>query len=136
MATGTKRPDSGGRAGSLEPDGRAPQGVPVAQLTYSEASQELDGIIVDLEEGLVDVDLLVERLQRATDIVDELDRRLRGTRLRVEELVPRLESIGQDADGVLDDQDDEDGADDQDDDQDGAEEDGAEEDGAGPPGLF
>ncbi len=132
MATGTKRPDGGGRAGSLEPDGRAPQGVPVAQLTYSEASQELDGIIVELEEGLVDVDLLVERLQRATDIVDELDRRLRGTRLRVEELVPRLESIGQDADGVLDDQDDEDGAE-----EDGADDqDGAEEDGAGPPGLF
>jgi hypothetical protein len=35
-------------------------------------------------------------LQRATDIVDELDRRLRRTRMQVEELVPRLEAIGQD----------------------------------------
>jgi hypothetical protein len=35
----------------------------------------------------------------ATEIVDELDRRLRRTRMRVEELVPRLESIGQ-ADAV------------------------------------
>ncbi|MGC8463434.1 MAG: hypothetical protein ACP5P9_07190, partial [Acidimicrobiales bacterium] len=95
MATGTKRPDGGGRAGSVEEETGVARGLPVAQLTYSEASQELDGIIMELEEGLVDVDLLVERLQRATDIVDELDRRLRGTRLRVEELVPRLESIGQ-----------------------------------------
>ena len=45
--------------------------------------------------GVVDVDRLVEQLERATDIVDELDRRLRRTRMRVEELVPRLEAIGQ-----------------------------------------
>jgi hypothetical protein len=30
--------------------------------------------------------------------VDELDRRLRRTRMRVEELVPRLEAIGQEGD--------------------------------------
>ena len=44
---------------------------------------------------MIDVDRLVEQLERATDIVDELDRRLRRTRMQVEELVPRLEAIGQ-----------------------------------------
>jgi hypothetical protein len=44
---------------------------------------------------VIDVDRLVDQLQRATDIVDELDRRLRRTRMQVEELVPRLEAIGQ-----------------------------------------
>ena len=44
---------------------------------------------------MVDVDRLVTRLERATEIVDELDKRLRGTRMRVDELVPRLESAAQ-----------------------------------------
>jgi len=70
------------------------QGVEVAELSYSEAGQELDAIIGEFEAGAIDVDLLVERLQRATSIVDELDRRLRRTRMQVEELVPRLEAIG------------------------------------------
>jgi exodeoxyribonuclease VII small subunit len=100
MAASTKRPNGDAGAAAPGPDGSAP-GVPVAELAYADASQELDDIVAELEEGLVDVDVLVERLQRATDIVDELDRRLRGTRLRVEELVPRLESIGQEADDEL-----------------------------------
>ncbi len=48
---------------------------------------------------MIDVDRLVDQLERATEIVDELDRRLRRTRMQVEELVPRLEAIGQVDDG-------------------------------------
>jgi exodeoxyribonuclease VII small subunit len=75
--------------------------TPVAELSYSDAGAELDGIIDEFETGVVDVDRLVDQLERATEIVDELDRRLRRTRMRVEELVPRLEAIGTDdaADG-------------------------------------
>ena len=68
----------------------------VADLSYSDAGAELDGIIEEFETGVVDVDRLVDQLERATEIVDELDRRLRRTRMRVEELVPRLEAIGTD----------------------------------------
>ena len=67
-------------------------GVPVSELTYTEASQELDSIVEFFEQREVDVDQLVARLERATAIVDELDRRLRRTRAQVEDLVPRLES--------------------------------------------
>jgi exodeoxyribonuclease VII small subunit len=63
-------------------------------LSYADAGAELDGIVEELEAGVVDVDRLVARLERATGIVDELDRRLRRTRMQVEELVPRLEAIG------------------------------------------
>ena len=42
----------------------------------------------------VDVDQLVAKLERATAIVDELDRRIRRTRAQVEELVPKLEAVG------------------------------------------
>ena len=73
------------------------QSTAVAELSYSDAGSELDGIIEEFETGVVDVDRLVDQLERATEIVDELDRRLRQTRMRVEELVPRLEAIGQDA---------------------------------------
>jgi hypothetical protein len=36
---------------------------------------------------------LVARLERATALIDELDRRLRHTRTQVEELVPRLDAL-------------------------------------------
>src|ERR1035437_1356556 len=79
------------------------QGVAVAELSYSEAGQELDAIIGEFEAGALDVDLLVERLQRAPSLVDELARRLRRPRMQVEELVPRLEAIGRsDADTASD----------------------------------
>ena len=62
----------------------------MADLSYTEASRELDEIVAFFEQREVDVDQLVARLERATAIVDELDRRLRRTRAQVEELVPRL----------------------------------------------
>jgi exodeoxyribonuclease VII small subunit len=68
--------------------------VPVDQLSYTEASRELDGIVDFFEQREVDVDVLVTRLERATALIDELDKRLRKTRAQVEELVPRLESLG------------------------------------------
>jgi hypothetical protein len=37
--------------------------------------------------------VLVTRLERATELIDELDRRLRRTRAQVEELVPRLDAL-------------------------------------------
>ena len=69
-----------------------PDDQPVAELSYTEASRELDEIVAFFEQGDLDVDQLVGRLERATAIVDELDRRLRRTRAQVEALVPRLEA--------------------------------------------
>lgn len=73
-----------------EKDPRSKNPVPVADLSYTDASRELDVIVAFFEGRDVDVDQLVARLERATAIVDELDRRLRRTRAQVEELVPRL----------------------------------------------
>lgn len=75
----------------------APAAVPVDQLTYTEASRELDAIVDFFEQREVDVDVLVTRLERATALIDELDKRLRHTRTQVEELVPRLESLAAEA---------------------------------------
>jgi len=70
--------------------------VPVGDLGYADASDELDAIIAELEGGVIDVDLLEVRLRRAVEIVEELDRRIRGARERVGSLLPRLEAVGQD----------------------------------------
>lgn len=71
---------------------------PVSDLGYAEAAGELDGIIRELDQGLVDVDLLETRFRRAIEIVEELDRRVHGARQRVDELLPRLERLSDDAD--------------------------------------
>jgi exodeoxyribonuclease VII small subunit len=73
---------------------RGGEAVPVGELSYTEASRELDAIVAFFENSEVDVDQLVARLERATAIVDELDRRIRRTRAQVEELVPKLEAVG------------------------------------------
>ena len=75
------------------------QPVPVDQLSYTEASRELDAIVDFFEQREVDVDVLVARLERATALIDELDRRLRHTRVQVEELVPRLETLAAEVGG-------------------------------------
>jgi exodeoxyribonuclease VII small subunit len=67
--------------------------LPVEELSYTDASRELDSIVEFFEQREVDVDVLVARLERATALIDELDRRLRHTRAQVEELVPRLDSL-------------------------------------------
>ncbi|MGH9082982.1 MAG: exodeoxyribonuclease VII small subunit [Acidimicrobiales bacterium] len=76
-----------------EREGPAGAGRPVGDLTYAEASQELDGIVAYFEQREVDVDHLVARLERATAIVGELDQRLRKTRVQVEQLVPKLAAV-------------------------------------------
>jgi exodeoxyribonuclease VII small subunit len=75
----------------------APAAVPVDQLSYTDASRELDAIVDFFEQREVDVDVRVTRLERATALIDELDKRLRQTRAQVEELVPRLESLAAEA---------------------------------------
>lgn len=85
-----------------EPTGGAgPAGheeVPVADLGYAAASAELDTIIAELDQGMIDVDRLDVRFKRAIEIVEDLDRRIRGARERVAALAPRLEAIGADGD--------------------------------------
>jgi len=63
------------------------------ELTYAEATTELDAIIAEFDEGQVDVDRLAERFQRATELIEELDHRIRINRQKVEALTPRLEAV-------------------------------------------
>ena len=68
--------------------------LPPDKLTYEQAVEELKVITDELNEGLVDVDALTERFQRAIDIMEDLDGRIRRARAKVDELAPRLERLG------------------------------------------
>lgn len=67
--------------------------TPPEKLTYTEAVEELNGIISELDDGLVDVDALTVRFQRAIDIMEDLDGRIRRARAKVDELAPRLDAL-------------------------------------------
>ena len=71
--------------------------VPPDRLTYEQAVEELKAITDELNEGLVDVDALTDRFQRAIDIMEDLDGRIRRARAKVDELAPRLEALGRPA---------------------------------------
>ena len=81
--------------------------APVERMSYTEASRELDTIVGFFEQREVDVDVLVARLERATELINELDRRLRHTRAQVEDLVPRLDALAADVETDEEDDDDE-----------------------------
>ena len=71
-----------------------PEPLPVAQLSYQQAADELDAIVDGLDVGSVDIDTLSEQFQRAIDLIEELDRRITTTRSKVDRLSPRLEAFG------------------------------------------
>jgi exodeoxyribonuclease VII small subunit len=67
--------------------------LPPEKLSYTDAVDELNRIISELDDGLVDVDALTVRFQRAIDIMEDLDGRIRRARAKVDELAPRLEAL-------------------------------------------
>lgn len=67
--------------------------TPPEKLTYEQAVDELKSITDELNDGLVDVDALTDRFQRAIDIMEDLDARIRRARAKVDELAPRLEAL-------------------------------------------
>jgi len=72
----------------------APQ--PATDLSSTAARRELDAIVAAFEDGDLDLDQVVAQLTRATELATELDRRIKATTLRVEELAPALLAIAAD----------------------------------------
>jgi exodeoxyribonuclease VII small subunit len=69
---------------------------PAAELSATDARRELDAIVASFEDGEMDLDLVVAQLTRATELAQELDRRIKATRLQVESLAPALLAIATD----------------------------------------
>ena len=60
---------------------------------WNDAASELNAIVASFDEGEVSVDDLFVKLERATQIIEELEARLRATQAKVEELAPRLSRV-------------------------------------------
>ncbi len=62
-----------------------------AELGYSEALAELEGIVAELEREAVDVDHLSIRVRRAAELVTVLRERIAGARLEVTRVLADLD---------------------------------------------
>jgi exodeoxyribonuclease VII small subunit len=60
---------------------------------WNEAASELDAIVASFDEGEVSVDDLFVKLERATQIIEALESRLDATKMKVDELAPRLARV-------------------------------------------
>jgi len=60
-------------------------------LTYREALEELQTIVRELEEGTVDIDALISKVQRATFLCQFLRQRLRSIEEEVQRILKEAE---------------------------------------------
>ncbi|MFP4063910.1 MAG: exodeoxyribonuclease VII small subunit [Bacteroidales bacterium] len=59
--------------------------------TYTEAFRELQDIVTDIEEGQIDVDVLSEKVKRATELIRICKEKLHNTNEDVQEILRELE---------------------------------------------
>ena len=60
------------------------------ELTYAEGSAELESILDAIESGDADIDVLSEKVERASDLIKICREKLSGTELRVNKVVEEL----------------------------------------------
>jgi exodeoxyribonuclease VII small subunit len=67
-------------------------------LGYADALAELEGILADLEDDGIDIDLLGEKVARATALIRLCRDRITSARVQVERVVADLDTLAEDAD--------------------------------------
>jgi exodeoxyribonuclease VII small subunit len=65
-----------------------------AEIGYAEAMAELDRILEELERDDLDVDMLAERVRRASELIKLCRGRIDRARTDVDRIVTDLESFG------------------------------------------
>lgn len=80
-------------------------GEAAADLTYAKAIKELNRILGELESDDVDVDVLAEKVARASVLIEFCRDRITGAKMQIEEVVQRVGTV--ESDGVGEDDDDE-----------------------------
>lgn len=61
------------------------------EIGYSEAIEELEKILGDLEESDVDVDVLAEKVARASELIRVCRERISNAKLQIDKVVADLE---------------------------------------------
>jgi len=62
-------------------------------LTYSTAVAELDAILLELEDEALDVDVLADRVERASTLIRFCRTRITSARTQVEQIVADLDTL-------------------------------------------
>lgn len=68
-----------------------PQFTPVAELSYTHATSELDAILRNMQSDSCDIDLLTAYTRRATELLRECRRRLQATDEELKAILADLE---------------------------------------------
>jgi len=66
------------------------------KISYSQAIEELEAIINEIESESIDVDVLTEKVKRATLLIQFCKGKLRDTESEVKKLLSELEESGKD----------------------------------------
>lgn len=66
------------------------------ELDYAAAVAELDQILAELEDESLNVDILTERVKRASELITFCRQRITSAKLGVEQIVADLEQLGTD----------------------------------------
>lgn len=64
--------------------------------SYSTAVSELDEILAELEDDSLDVDILGDRVKRASELISFCRERITSAQTQVEQIVADLEQLGDD----------------------------------------
>lgn len=67
------------------------QFTPVAELSYTQATSELDAILRNMQSDSCDIDLLTAYTRRATELLRECRRRLQATDEELKAILADLE---------------------------------------------
>ncbi len=66
------------------------------ELNYATAVAELDEILAELEDESLDVDILGDRVKRASELISFCRDRITSAKTQVEQIVADLEQVGDD----------------------------------------
>jgi exodeoxyribonuclease VII small subunit len=72
------------------------EGAP--SLTYAKALREPNKILGELESDDVDVDVLAEKVARASELIEFCRQRISGAKMQIEEVVQRVGMVESDID--------------------------------------
>lgn len=67
-------------------------------ITWTDASEELETILDEIEGGSADIDVLSEKVERAAELIRVCREKLSGTELRVQKVVDELARTEPDGD--------------------------------------
>lgn len=69
----------------------AAEPTPASELSYRDASDELEEILAELDSETIDVDKLSTRVHRAAELIRVCRERIAGARLEIERVVAELD---------------------------------------------